>query len=185
MAITPTTLVAGETGLVGFTVVDLAEGDRPLSLTFTSDPPGLAPASPYTTTAGSHVYKVTPPRAEPFTLTLTATDPDGVSATTTQQIQVVAGPAPEPAAPANVTLPPAPTCATGMVVRGQVAEQLALLNAYRARHGIGPLVVVAQLTVAAQRHVDDMVAKRFFAHQGSDGSMPAQRRRRRLPGRRR
>ena len=62
-----------------------------------------------------------------------------------------------------------------MVVRGQVAEQLALLNAYRARHGAGPLTIVPELTVAAQRHVDDMVAKRFFAHQGSDGTSPAQR----------
>ncbi len=62
-----------------------------------------------------------------------------------------------------------------MVVTGQAAEQLALLNAYRARHGLEPVVVVPQLVAAADRHAADMVAKRFFAHEGSDGSTPATR----------
>ena len=49
VAVTPTTLVAGEAGLVGFTVVDLAEA-RPAAepSRLTSDPAGLAPTDPYT-----------------------------------------------------------------------------------------------------------------------------------------
>src|SRR5690606_2170034 len=106
---------------------DLAPADRPLRIELSSSPAGLAPTDPFTTGAGSHVYKVTPLVPGSFTVTLRATDQDGEVGTVTQTIDVDAPPGEPRQAPANVTLPAAPTCATGAEVIGQAAEQLAQL----------------------------------------------------------
>jgi uncharacterized protein YkwD len=176
VAITPGRLVVGERGEVVFTVLDIAAADRPLSVQITTDPPHFAPSpSTFTMSHGVGGYALRPTAAGSFTVTVTVTDPDGMTGTATQTFQIDAQAGDPPTAPANVVLPPAPTCATGMEVIGQAAEQLAILNAYRARHGLGALVVVPQLTVAAERHAADMAAHRFFAHEGSDGSTPGSR----------
>jgi uncharacterized protein YkwD len=47
---------------------------------------------------------------------------------------------------------------------------LRLVNIKRCAKGLAPLALNAQLNAAAQRHSDDMVAKNFFSHTGSDGS---------------
>lgn len=44
-----------------------------------------------------------------------------------------------------------------------------LVNAQRARAGCGPLRVDPRLHAAAQKHAEDMVARRFFAHADPDG----------------
>ncbi len=65
----------------------------------------------------------------------------------------------------------------GMVVRAQdpSGSLQALINGARAGAGLHPLALNGQLTVAAQRHSDDMVASGNFSHTGSDGSAPAGR----------
>ncbi|MCV3272987.1 CAP domain-containing protein [Roseobacter sinensis] len=44
------------------------------------------------------------------------------------------------------------------------------LNEYRAREGRAPLAYSAALEAAARVHADDMAARGFFDHRGSDGS---------------
>jgi uncharacterized protein YkwD/PKD repeat protein len=56
------------------------------------------------------------------------------------------------------------------------AEQLFYyINAARHQNGLPPLNYAHPLTVAAQRHTEDMAINRFTGHTGSDGSSPAQR----------
>ena len=52
---------------------------------------------------------------------------------------------------------------------------LCLLNAERADRGLTALKVDRELQKAALGHGNDMVANRYFAHEGRDGSKPAQR----------
>jgi uncharacterized protein YkwD len=47
---------------------------------------------------------------------------------------------------------------------------LCLVNAQRARRGLPPLRANRLLTLAAQRHSRDMVARRFFAHESLNGA---------------
>ena len=73
------------------------------------------------------------------------------------------------------------TCGSGDLA----AVALARINALRAAgadcHSAGRLAPAPQLawsdllTLAAQRHVQDMVAQNFFSHAGSNGSTPGQR----------
>lgn len=57
-----------------------------------------------------------------------------------------------------------------------LSEQLLLtINEARLQFDLAPLNHVVELTVAAQKHVDDMAASAFTAHIGSDGSFPVER----------
>ncbi|MEM6285298.1 MAG: CAP domain-containing protein, partial [Chloroflexota bacterium] len=49
-------------------------------------------------------------------------------------------------------------------------EILTIVNREREAVGAGPLTLCDELTVAAQRHAEDMVANNFLGHTGSDGS---------------
>ncbi|MFF2997064.1 CAP domain-containing protein [Streptomyces sp. NPDC057950] len=51
-------------------------------------------------------------------------------------------------------------------------EVVALTNAERAGEGLPPLLADTPLTVAAQAHSDDMVARAFYSHTSPDGSRP-------------
>ncbi|MFC4950443.1 CAP domain-containing protein [Pseudonocardia sp. GCM10023141] len=66
--------------------------------------------------------------------------------------------------------PSAPVRATSIT-----AEVVAATNAERAQHGLRPLTVDDRLTVAAQRHSEDMVRRSFFDHTSPDGGQPADR----------
>lgn len=52
------------------------------------------------------------------------------------------------------------------------AEVFSLINAERAREGIGLLARNEKLDAAAQRHSNDMACNNFMSHTGSDGSSP-------------
>ncbi|EST19852.1 hypothetical protein M878_41270 [Streptomyces roseochromogenus subsp. oscitans DS 12.976] len=52
------------------------------------------------------------------------------------------------------------------------AEVVALTNAERGRAGLPPLAMDPLLTVAAQAHCADMVARDFYDHTSPDGSRP-------------
>jgi uncharacterized protein YkwD len=52
---------------------------------------------------------------------------------------------------------------------------LCLLNAQRARYGLGPLHAYYGLAAAALSHAQDMVAKRYFSHDAPSGQSIAQR----------
>lgn len=54
-------------------------------------------------------------------------------------------------------------------------ELIAAHNQERARAGLPPLRLNDQLTVAAQRHAEDMARSRLRDHTGSDGSTPSRR----------
>ena len=56
-----------------------------------------------------------------------------------------------------------------------LAEVVALTNAQRSAHGLGPLTADGRLAAAAQGHNDDMVARGFFAHESPDGASVADR----------
>ena len=51
-----------------------------------------------------------------------------------------------------------------------VRATLCLLNAQRARHGLGALRLNSDLSTAARRHSRAMVSKRFFSHTSPDGT---------------
>ena len=75
--------------------------------------------------------------------------------------------------PASGYQPPSPERLLG--VPALVGEVVAQTNAQRARYGLTPLTVDHRLTRAAQGHSDDMVARKFFAHDCPDGSSVADR----------
>jgi uncharacterized protein YkwD len=52
---------------------------------------------------------------------------------------------------------------------------ICLVNAERGRRGLAPLRTNDDLTVAAQRHSVDMVARRFFAHDTPNGTTVRER----------
>ncbi|WP_431772305.1 CAP domain-containing protein [Streptomyces cucumeris] len=52
------------------------------------------------------------------------------------------------------------------------SEVIALTNAERAAARLAPLAAEPRLTTAAQRHSDDMVARDFYSHTGSEGREP-------------
>ncbi len=54
-------------------------------------------------------------------------------------------------------------------------ELVSLINAHRARNGLGPLSFQSQLAAAARGHSLDMACNGFFSHTGSDGSSPFDR----------
>jgi hypothetical protein len=60
--------------------------------------------------------------------------------------------------------------------RGRIRELiLCMHNEERARHGLPALEYETRLETAAQRHAEDMVARRFFAHETPEGLGPADR----------
>lgn len=74
---------------------------------------------------------------------------------------------PAPAVPAPRALPE-PSVDQWRRAQGIMHE----VNAFRARHGLRPLVLERHLMAAAQAHVDDIVQDGFrLSHRGSDGSM--------------
>lgn len=84
---------------------------------------------------------------------------------------------PAPAAPSRVYLPLVTGNAGPQTAEEQAkaGEVLTLLNAERARAGCQPLTIDPKLTLAAQRHSQDMAVNNFVSHIGSTGTNPGQR----------
>jgi len=57
----------------------------------------------------------------------------------------------------------------------KVPELVKSINAYRAQHGLQPLIYSPDLQKAAERHANDMASHQRMDHRGSDGSNFAQR----------
>lgn len=55
------------------------------------------------------------------------------------------------------------------------AEFTGLINAFRAKHGLGPLRHDARLALASERYACDMAEAEHFSHTGADGSTPSTR----------
>lgn len=83
-------------------------------------------------------------------------------------------PAPSAPFPSPATPPPPFPPASGDLDRFR-SEVIALTNAERANHGMGPLSAEPRLTQAAQAHSDDMAARDYFDHASLDGRQPADR----------
>jgi uncharacterized protein YkwD len=71
---------------------------------------------------------------------------------------------------ARSTCSGATAAAAGQAVSQHRTAVLCLVNAQRARRGLPPLRANRLLTLAAQRHSRDMVARRFFAHESPNGA---------------
>jgi len=54
--------------------------------------------------------------------------------------------------------------------RKLVRATLCLLNAQRAGEQLAPLLLDRRLSLAADRHTEDMVSRRYFSHESLDGS---------------
>ncbi len=67
------------------------------------------------------------------------------------------------------------TCPTPAQAPGDAARVLALVNAERARAGLGPLRPAPALGAAAQRFACDLAAQGRLSHRGSDGSSLSER----------
>lgn len=66
----------------------------------------------------------------------------------------------------------APTAAAATLPSLSVlqAEVNSLTSVARKKAGCAPLVLNAQLSLAAQRHANDMAAKKYFSHTSKDGT---------------
>ena len=71
---------------------------------------------------------------------------------------------------------PAPPAGVNSTPGGSLAmEVVAGTNRERAQHGLAALTLEPRLTAAAQAHGEDMVNRRFFAHDSPDGRSVADR----------
>lgn len=78
---------------------------------------------------------------------------------------------PRTAAPTRTA--PAPPPASVLRAPATAAEVLVeAMNRRRAAHGLAPLRLNARLSLAAEDRIDDMFAKRYFAHVSPDGIDP-------------
>jgi uncharacterized protein YkwD len=73
------------------------------------------------------------------------------------------------------TCPHGDDVATSLSPTDRRAALLCVIGAERGAHGLGPVRQSAQLTLAAQRHAEDMVTRAFFAHVSPGGTTLAQR----------
>jgi uncharacterized protein YkwD len=82
---------------------------------------------------------------------------------------LAAAAAPEPAAPPVAPPLPAPGMPAGSSDRpGYI---LARINQVRAEHGLNPLTLAPELTLAAQAHAEDCARRGWGSHVGSDGAV--------------
>lgn len=69
--------------------------------------------------------------------------------------------------------------APGWMVTPALADDasdiLTLVNQERASRSLAPLILCQRLTIAAQRHTDDMIARQFFSHTNPSGQDPFER----------
>ncbi len=110
--------------------------------------------------------------------------PPPIAGTPTPSPPAPATPSPQPPPPAPPPVATEVSRATCNIANFQ-AQALALVNSYRRNgascgsRGVYPGVTVLQwnnaLTQAALVHSDDMLARNFVDHTGSDGSTPGQR----------
>ena len=69
-------------------------------------------------------------------------------------------------------------CATASAAPGSAGNSelrralRCVVNAERARHGLGPLRASRRLGAAARRHAADMVSRRYFAHERPGWTLP-------------
>jgi uncharacterized protein YkwD len=170
-------LVAGVPGTVELAAADPAEGDRPLQLDVSSVPAGVVSFTG--TIDGGRTLRVVPPAGSTtLDVTVRVTDNDGQSALRTFSLPVATVGGTPPTAPANVVAPPAPACpsgTTGVALRAQAADFLAQANAFRQSFAAAPLVVSRELQAAAEQHLADLTANRYFAHIDSLGRSPLDR----------
>lgn len=69
----------------------------------------------------------------------------------------------------------AQSCAQPGNLAAQATEVVAIVNAERAKSGLGPLAIDPLASLAAQNHACDMAAKGYFSHKATDGSTPKRR----------
>lgn len=139
-----------------------------------AEPPARGPAELAVVTVsgtdGRVLARLDPPapRVREQTILATVLRHEGVWLLAAAERLPSGAPAPEPVVPVipmavdehGVLRYPPPGYETGVVLA---------TNDERARHGLGALTVDARLSVAAQRHSDDMVRRGFFAHADPDG----------------
>jgi uncharacterized protein YkwD len=108
--------------------------------------------------------------AQTTTYTLTAVSAGNAQYMQKRTVRVRAAPVAQPTTPPPANPPGVSNTSTDMA-----NALLGLVNTARAQAGVGPLTLNPALMVSAQGHSNDMAAKNFFSHTGSDGRSPAQR----------
>lgn len=96
---------------------------------------------------------------------------------TTPALIPAQAPAPEPTTP-EASPPTTPSSASPSPTRTAPSleqQVLDLVNAERTKAGCAPVRLDAKLHTAAQKHAQDMAARRYFDHTAPDGSGPSQR----------
>jgi uncharacterized protein YkwD len=156
-------LVAGQSSALDVAAVDPAELDRPQRLQVSSVPAGAVSFDG--PLDGGRTLVVTPPAgASSVEITAVVTDPDGVATTvSTGTLPVAASPPPPPTPPSNVDVT-APTCTNPVGLRAQSAEFVARANVFRQSFGLAELTLAPELQAAAEAHLADMKARRYFSH---------------------
>lgn len=89
---------------------------------------------------------------------------------TASPVPVVSLPAPTDPPEPTVATPPAPSPSARPTTPSPERQLVDLVNAERAKAGCGPLRIDPKLHAAAQKHAEDMVARRFFDHVNPDGA---------------
>lgn len=150
----------------------VANGDAVIGAALATEPTAL-PASP--------VDAVSEPESRPVPV-----QPGGAAAPLDQDLPEPA----EPLPPGDELIAPAPTetpdtqpialpLQAPLAPGASPAESLLwYINEARWLHGLSPLTYNYELSIAAQMHSEDMAGNPDIMHDGSDGSMPAERQRR-------
>ncbi|MFI6154628.1 sigma-70 family RNA polymerase sigma factor [Kitasatospora sp. NPDC051170] len=130
---------------------------------------GTAAVLAVTTLAMVWPHGEPPQQAAPAPTTPAAAAPDTAPATVAAAADT---PTPAETPTASPTPTPTPTATTAKPTApppNPERQLVDLVNAERAKAGCGPLRIDPRLHTAAQKHVDDMVARGYFDHIGPDG----------------
>ena len=171
------TLKSPATATTGSLVAVVRQGPKQV-LTKTVAAPGSVTLNSRTVPNGAYTVTLTWVRSGKSTVVSTSAiqvkNPKKAAATSTPTATTSSAPA--TSAPATTKPAPSTTTSAPASTGGFAGQVLALANAARKDNGCNtPLKLNSKLNAAAQGHSDDLVAKNFFSHTGSNGSDPFQR----------
>ncbi|DBA01870.1 TPA: hypothetical protein N0F65_006018 [Lagenidium giganteum] len=141
--------------------------------------PTLKPTPTSTSTSTSSTPTPTPtvktPSPQPTTQPVPTPPLTTAPAPTTASPPTTSPPTTSPQTTAPPASTPQPTTVSPPKATTFQIDLVNAVNAERAKVQLAPLCLNAKLIAAAQGHSDDMAAKNYMDHRGSDGSSPSSR----------